>query len=400
MGHGNTCSKEYKLVSGNNQDENLFSFILFLMLIICLLPLFLPNQFSISTNAGYHRIFKIMLLSIPILTIFICYSIKIGVSFNQKMGLFVLLIGLAFLLKDLHYTTVDITDNIFKTISNHQWQVEVHDKILKLSPDVIPHSYRFLPNSITRIFEALTGDFSYARALYRYTFMFLLLFSIYFYARLYCNHEKSLLVILLYSMVYPISIRYYAGQLTDPLSHFLFVCSFIFIQLDLFRFFSLTLLYGILTKETILIMPIYYVLLKINDKRSVVKGALLFIIGLLIVFFIRIMIGHHSTTLLTYKNISGVDLSHIKENLFENRSIWMSQVIYTIGILMPFYVLSWKTTRKELRKLVLFLLPMLFISNIMFSWLYEVRNLIPVFIPMAIIAADYLVVYERGIDTG
>lgn len=399
MRHYNNGNEEYKLFSENNKVEYLFSFIFFLVLIICLIPIFLPNQFSKSTNADYRKMFKIMLLFIPILTTFICYSIKIGVSFNQKIGLFILLIGLTFLLNDVHYTYVDITDSVFKTISNHQWQVEVHEKVLKLSPEVIPHSYRFLPNSITRFFEVLTGDFSYARGLYRYIFMFLLLFSIYFYSRLYCNHEKSLLAVLLYSMVYPITIKYYAGQLTDPLSHFLFVCSFIFIQLDLFGLFSLTILYGILTKETILIMPIYYILLKIKDKKSMVKGTILFIICILIVFFIRIMVNNNSNSNLMYKSISGVDLSHFKENLFENKSVWVLQIVYTIGILMPFYILSWKIARKELRNLVLFLLPILFISNTMFSWLYEARNLIPVFIPMAIIAVNYLAGCEKDIDT-
>jgi len=354
----------------------------------CLLPIFLPHQFSISPHAGYHKIFKIILLSLPILTLWICSTIKLDLSTKQKIRLFVLFIGLAFLINDIHYTWVDSTDNVFKTISNHQFQVDLHEKVLNLSPEMIPHSYRFLPNSLARIFEVLTGDFSYARALYRYIFMFLLLFSIYFYSRLYGNHEKSLWVVLLYSVVYPISIRYYAGQLTDPLSHFLFVCSFIFIQLDLFLFFSLTILLGIITKETILIMPIYYILLKIRDRACMVKGAILFMIGLSVVFFIRTVVNSNLDNSFTYKSISGVDFTHIRENLFENQSIWVPQVLFTVGIMMPFYVLSWKSSRKELRNLVLFLLPILFISSTVFSWLYEARNFIPVFVPMAIIAAN------------
>jgi hypothetical protein len=111
------------------------------------------------------------------------------------------------------------------------------------------------------------------------------------------------------------------------------------------------------------------------------------------------MVNNNSNSNLMYKSISGVDLSHFKENLFENKSVWVPQIVYTIGILMPFYILSWKIARKELRNLVLFLLPILFISNTMFSWLYEARNLIPVFIPMAIIAVNYLAGYEKDIDT-
>ena len=119
-----------------------------------------------------------------------------------------------------------------------------------------------------------------------------------------------------------------------------------------------------------------------------VKGAILFMIGLSVVFFIRTVVNSNLDNSFTYKSISGVDFTHIRENLFENQSIWVPQVLFTVGIMMPFYVLSWKSSRKELRNLVLFLLPILFISSTVFSWLYEARNFIPVFVPMAIIAAN------------
>ncbi len=367
----------------------IYSFFAILITFIFLLPIFFRPFFANPINSEYHNIFKVLLLSIPIFTVLICYHIKIELP-SKKISLFILLILISFVLFDIHYIYIDspsrYSSHYFDHISNHQWQIEIHKDVLALSPKIIPHSYRFLPNSLTKVFEFFTGDFSYARALYRYTFMFLLLFSIYYYARLFYNHETALLSVLFYAMIYPISIRFYAGQLTDPISHLLFVWSFIFLQLDCFIYFALSILIGMLAKETILVMPIYYILTQMNDKKRWAKGGILLAVGILMFFMIRMIVTSND---LTYKNISGVEISHIQRNL-SFLGLWGRQVSYTIGILLPFLVLAWRTTRKELKHLVMFLLPMLLLSNSIFSWLHEARNLIPVVIPMAIISSDYL----------
>jgi hypothetical protein len=328
---------------------------------------------------------------------------------SKKISLFILLILISFVLFDIHYIYIDspsrypqlpgaerqesrkslpghFSSQYFDDISNHQWQIEIHKNVLTLSPKVLPHSYRFLPNSLVRVFEFFTADFSYARALYRYTFMFLLLFSIYYYARLFYNHQTALLSVLFYAMIYPISIRFYAGQLTDPISHLLFVWSFIFLELDCFIYFAVSILIGVFAKETILVMPIYYILIQMNEKKRWAKGGILLVIGILMIFMIRMIVTSND---LTYRNISGIEISQIRRNL-RYLGLWGRQVSYTIGILLPFLVLAWRTTRKELKHLVMFLLPILLLSNTIFSWLHETRNLIPVVIPMAIISSDYL----------
>jgi len=367
----------------------IYSFFAIFITFIFLLPIFFRPFFAHPINSKYHPIFKALLLSIPIFTVLICYHIKIELP-SKKISLFILLTLISFVLLDIHYIYIDsqsqYSSHYFDHISNPQWQIEIHRGILALDPKILPHSYRFLPNSLTRVFEFLTGDFSYARALYRYTFMFLLLFSIYYYARLFYSHERALLSVFIYAMIYPISIRFYAGQLTDPISHLLFVWSFIFLQLDCFVYFCLSILIGLLAKETILVMPIYYVLIRMKDKKRWAQGGILLALGISIIFIIRIMVTSND---LTYKNISGVEVSHVLRNL-SYFDLWGRQVGFTIGILLPFFVLAWRTTRKELKHLVGFLLPVLLISNVIFSWVHETRNLIPVVIPMAIIASDYL----------
>ncbi len=364
----------------------IYSFLAILSTFIFLLPILFRSSFANPIGSEYHNIFKVLLISVPVFTVLICYQTKVELP-SKKISLFILLILISLLLVDIHYIYIDSPySRIFDHISNHQWQVETHKDVLALSPKVLPHSYRFLPDSLVRLFELLTGDFSYARAVYRVTFMFLLLFSIYYYGRLYYNHETALLSVLFYAMIYPISIRFYAGQLTDPISHLLFVWSFIFLQLDCFIYFTLAMLIGVLAKESILVMAVYYILIQMKDKKRWAKGGMLLAASGLMIFMIRMTVTSND---LTYRNISGVDISHIQENL-EALDLWGRQVSYTIGIFLPFLVLAWRTTRRELKHLVMFLLPILLLSNTTFGWLYETRNLIPVAIPMAIISSDYL----------
>jgi hypothetical protein len=65
-------------------------------------------------------------------------------------------------------------------------------------------------------------------------------------------------------------------------------------------------------------------------------------------------------------------------------------VLCVVGIFVPFLVLAWKTTRPQLRNLACFLLVTLLLSNFLFSWPNETRNLIPAVIPLALITSDVL----------
>ncbi len=364
----------------------LCSIIAVVVTLICLTPLFFSRLFETDIDLIFHNFFKIFLLLIPLGSIALCTRIKLNFLPRQKTSLFILLVFLTLLLVDIHYTSVDSASNYFKNKSNHEWQVSLHQKVLNLGPVGIPHTYRFLPNSMVRVFEYFTGDFSYARSLYRHTFMFILLFSLYYYARLYTGHSASLLAVLLYAAVYPISIRYYAGQLTDPLSHISFLWSFIFLELNIFSWFCLTIIIGIMAKESILIMPVYYFLVSRKNAKTWIKAGTLFAAGFILVLGIRFLVMEGDFKM---DNVSGVGLSTFMHHISRSKN-WWRQILYNVIIFLPFFCLAWKTTDKRPRNLALFLLPILAVTNALFSLLAETRNFMPAVFPLSVITADYL----------
>jgi hypothetical protein len=249
---------------------------------------------------------------------------------------------------------------------------------------------------MVRFVEFLTGDFAYARSLYRHAMMFPLLFCIYYYARIRHSNEKALLTVLLYCAVYPISIRYYAGQFVDPLSHLSFVLAFIFLELDLFLTFGLTVLIGIMAKESILVMPVFFLLFRRRDKNYLIKAVVLLAACAALTSIIRLWIvpgEFFANDEFVIGNLGGTALPHLLKHA-RNFNRWSMQVLCVVGIFVPFLALAWKETKPELRNLAMFLLVTLLLSNFLFSWPNETRNLIPAVIPLALITSNYLL--RRG----
>ena len=376
--------------------ELLYCAVAVLLTFACLAPVIFTSFFEPAVGAAYHGFFKIVLIAIPLGIVMLCYSIKIDCSPMQKVAVFLLLIALTLLLVNTHRIYIDTTGSYFGSKSNTEWQLNLHESVVSLSPKTLPHSYRFLPNSMVRFAEFLTGDFEYARSLYRHAMMFPLLFCIYYYARIRHNHEKALLTVLLYSAVYPISIRYYAGQLVDPLSHLSFALAFIFLELDLFLSFALTILIGIMAKESILVMPVFFLLFRWRDKNHFAMAVILLAACAAVVACIRLWIvpgEFFANNVFDIGNLGGTVLPHILKHV-RNFNNWSMQVLCVVGIFVPFLALAWKSTKPELRNLATFLLVTLLLSNFLFSWPNETRNLIPAVIPLALITSDYL--FQRG----
>ena len=55
-----------------------------------------------------------------------------------------------------------------------------------------------------------------------------------------------------------------------------------------------------------------------------------------------------------------------------------------------FLVLGWKETPASLKRMALYLTPVLLISNVFFGWLYETRNYMPAVFVLAVIAGRYI----------
>ena len=318
----------------------------------------------------------------------ICYGIyraeKRRLPKRQAFAIAFLVLLLVGVTDTLHLFNVDRV-SIFRERSNLAWQIEVENQVIQLSTSVLPHSYRFLPNSIVRWMQLVGMSYETARDIYRLIFNLLLFYAIYRYARLYTSYTGAILAMALIAVIYPVGFVYNAGQLTDPLSHLSFVLAFIFLETGDFGFFISTLLIGSLAKETVLALAGYYLLFCRKDNRYVPKAALLCSLAFAVYFGVRFWVLRGG---IGYGQISGVALSHAWSNWQNGR--WPPLVALTAGALLPFLILTWKETPLPLKRQALFLLPVLFISGTFFSWLFESHNFMPLVFVLAVVAGRYL----------
>jgi hypothetical protein len=212
----------------------------------------------------------------------------------------------------------------------------------------------------------------------------LLSYTIYRFARLYVNLRGGILALLLVAAIYPISFEWYIGQLTDPLSHLSFVLAFIFLETENFAFLLTTLLLGSLAKETILALCGFYAVFQGRTGKDAGRAVLLCSLCLAFFFGVRTLVLHGG---MHYEQISGPGPRHVLENWRDSK--WQKLFALTGGIYLPFVVLGWNRAPLLLKRLLLFLLPVIFVSSLFFSWLSETRNWMPVVFVSAVITARY-----------
>jgi hypothetical protein len=320
----------------------------------------------------------------------ICYFIYRRESRHLSLPQSVLLAFLAFLLtciiNSIHGVMVDNgVAYLPRYVSNLLWQGLVNDLVIQLSPAALPHSYRFLPNSIVRWLQMGGLPFEQARDLYRLIVGILIFYAIYKYARLFTNYLGGIIAMLLVAAVYPVSFEYYAGQLTDPLSHLSFILAFIFLETEEFALLLTTLLLGALAKETVLAMAGYYVLFCWKEKGYVVKAITLCLASAGVYVGVRMLVLHGN---MHYAQISGAPPDMVSRNWFDPH--WPSALLLTVGGFLPFLFFAWRDTPSSLKRLVLFLFPVLFTSGLFFSFLKETRNFMPLVFVLAVITGRYL----------
>lgn len=304
----------------------------------------------------------------------------------QAFCLIFLVLTLTVVTNSIHRFYVD-HGSIFPNLSNFEWQKRLQNNVINLIPEVAPHSYRFLPNSLVRWMECTGVTFEVARDIYRLFFGLLLFYALYRYARLFTNYLGALIALLLVATVYPVSFEYSAGQLTDPLSHLSFVLAFIFLETSDFAFLLTTLIIGALAKETVLAMAGSYALFPRTDQRYWAKTCVLLASAAAIYMAVRAFVLK-SASHYEYRQISGVTPEHVVLNLANGR--WGAVVFLIVGVLAVFLVIAWKETPLSLKRQALYLFPVLFLSSTLFSWLWEGRNFMPVTFILAVIAGNYL----------
>jgi hypothetical protein len=309
---------------------------------------------------------------------------------KQRQDTLLLCVILALLTNYLHLWLVDNASYV--TGPNLALQKQLHEQVVALSPDALPHSYRFLSNSFIRLLELATGDFATARDSYRNLFGVLLLYAIYRFARLFLRHGGALFCLAIWTAITPVSFRYYAGQPADPLSHLSFILSFIFLETEQFVYLLLAVLIGTLAKETVAAMSGYYLLFSWRDPRSRLRAVILLAGVILLVAGVRVLVLSGPPG---YTAISGVDPTHLSTN-WNNYLQWIRPIFFTVGIFVPFVVLGWRSFPSRLRSLVLYLGPLLFFSNLFFSWLREGRNFMPLTAILIVMTVYYLLPHERA----
>ncbi len=303
----------------------------------------------------------------------------------QALNLVLLILIMTAAVEYTHHYFVDL-GSMFPNETNGTWQRDLQAQVTSLDPRALPHSYRFLPNALVFWLQMCRVPFQAASEIFRTLSMLVLFYTMYRWGRLFTSYLGALLAMVLVAVIYPVSFVAYAGQLTDPLSHLSFLLAFIFLETEEFPLFLSALLIGSLAKETVLGLLGFYVLFCRKDKGYAWKTPALVVACLGAYFAVRSFVLHG---VMQYQQVSGVNVQFILTNL--RQRTWPPHLMVTGLVFLPFLYLAWKQTPLLLKRLTFYLLPLLVLSSMVFSWLNEARNYMPLVFVLAVVAGRYIV---------
>jgi hypothetical protein len=192
-------------------------------------------------------------------------------------------------------------------------------------------------------------------------------------------------------LLYPLSVLYYWGQLTDPLSHALFVLSLVYLLEDRPGPLALALALGVAAKETVvLLVPVYLACYWRRGFKAWVVTALLGSAAVAAFVAVR-STGWRPG----YGAINGTSGLMITTNLgigpplyVAAAPLWANYVhpLLFVGPFLPTLIWRWRRIDPRLRTACFTLTPLLLLSNLCFGWLYESRNYMPL-VPLLATAA-------------
>jgi hypothetical protein len=250
-----------------------------------------------------------------------------------------------------------------------------------------PHQYRPLPYGFVRSLEHLTHHWELACAAYRWFFTFLFLRAAWMLARRYLPPLRADLVVLILCLLYPLSVARYLGQLTDPLSHFLFVVGTFAVLRGQPWTVAVALAFGVAAKETAVVLVPVYLLAWWSEKgwRAVGVSVVLGLVAVAAFLATRLPLGWRpgATSLNGAGLMIGTNLG-IGEPEFYTYVPLIENYCHPLlffGPFLPFLVRHWNQRDEEQRRLVgvgLGLSVLVLASNVAFGWLYESRNYMPV----------------------
>jgi hypothetical protein len=269
---------------------------------------------------------------------------------------------------------------------NEAWQRQLYLDIFNHGTDQnglrIPHQYRPLPYGFVRTLEWVTGDWWFACIAYRWYFTFWFVWGAHQFARLFLRPKWALATLVPLVALYPLSIAYYRGQLTDPLSHALFVLSLIYIIQDRWVVLTASLVLGVLAKETaVLLAASYFACYWRNFWPSLLRTAVMGATCAAAYFTVWLRAQReggfewiNGTGLMIGTNLGiGAPIASTFVPLYEN----YLQPLFFVGLFLPVIIWRWRTIDGRLWAICLTLVPLLLLSNLCFGWMYESRNYMP-----------------------
>jgi hypothetical protein len=358
---------------------------LLLVALVALLPLlveprpigFLPAPSSVLAACGSKAIIALLM------------ALAVGVGAWMDHGrearpwrLALLFAGLAALLTACHWVEVD------RSPMKAQWQRDLYLKVFNHEGDPenpfgAPHNFRPLPYGFVRSLEHLTGDWWFACLAYRWFFNYWFIWGWYRFARLFLAPRQALLTLLPLPLLYPLSVLYYWGQLTDPLSHALFVLALLWIVEDRPAELAAALALGVLAKETaVILVPAYGLCWWRRGLPALLRTGALGVVCVAAYLAARVPLGWRPG----YGAINGTEGLMIGTNLgigtplyYGVAPVWMNYLhpLLFVGIFLPPIAWGWRRLDRRLRVLCLTVVPLLLLSNLCFGWLYESRNYVP-----------------------
>jgi len=304
-------------------------------------------------------------------------------SARERAVLTAIVVAAAAFCNHVHYVIVDL-GHYFPASqfeNNTVWQYFLHQGILALSPAYIPHSYRFLPDALIGVMEWATGSFEGARSANALIFYGLLYAFTFRLARVYLSTVGSIAVVVLLLMVYPVTNSWYAGQPIDPMSHLSFVVCMWALATGQEAPMGASLIAGCFAKESVLIMAPCRAFYGERRIRALLLAGLYSVMTFAAIASIRLVVNGGS---FSYGRVSGVEPGFVATNLAMYRQ-WVPQYAFSIGIFLPGAAWAWKWMDRPFRLTCLLVTAGVVISSAIFSWLSEVRNLVPAIVMLAIV---------------
>lgn len=299
----------------------------------------------------------------------------------------------AALLTDVHYFTVDI--------KQMKWQIEQYGQVLAHTCHP-PDQYRFVPQGTLWWLNLCQGDFVSGYLAYRFFFTFLVCLAIYKLAHLYLPSRDAALAVLVYAAFYPLSTRYYFGNLLDPMSHAVMIATLRYCRLQKFQVVFWLFVLGVFIKETTLVIaPCYWLMGReenwLRDRPQVQRAVLLGLVGVLAFLLCRMPFGFQASfqslnrtpDLMIYANLglAGAQIGSIVP-LYQR---YLHPVLF---LFMWWPLIIWRRhwLERSLFRTAIYFAVVIYVVNLLFGWNYESRNFIP---PFVLLVVCTLVVLNR-----